>query len=120
VDPVPDTHYSSENLVAPEIEPGISGSVARNSDHRGGPYRANTGENGGRQKTFFPETTSRMEIFYQISEDMQYHSRRSQYLYVHTKWKVCTSIASVQEATFTAVTCYVFYQLPLLAAGKLQ
>jgi hypothetical protein len=27
------THYFSENLVAPEIEPGISGSVARNSDH---------------------------------------------------------------------------------------
>jgi hypothetical protein len=27
------THYYSENLVAPEIEPRISGSVARNSDH---------------------------------------------------------------------------------------
>jgi hypothetical protein len=27
------THYLSENLVAPGIEPGISGSVARNSDH---------------------------------------------------------------------------------------
>jgi hypothetical protein len=26
-------HYFSENLVAPEIEPGISGPVARNSDH---------------------------------------------------------------------------------------
>jgi hypothetical protein len=26
-------HYFSENLVAPGIEPGISGSVARNSDH---------------------------------------------------------------------------------------
>jgi hypothetical protein len=28
------THYFSENLVAPEIEPGTSGSVARNSDHQ--------------------------------------------------------------------------------------
>jgi hypothetical protein len=27
------THYFSENLVAPAIEPGTSGSVARNSDH---------------------------------------------------------------------------------------
>jgi hypothetical protein len=27
------THYFSENLVAPGIEHGISGSVARNSDH---------------------------------------------------------------------------------------
>jgi hypothetical protein len=27
------THYFSENLVAPGIEPGISGSVARNSGH---------------------------------------------------------------------------------------
>jgi hypothetical protein len=27
------THYFSENLVAPRIEPGISGSEARNSDH---------------------------------------------------------------------------------------
>jgi hypothetical protein len=27
------THYYSENLVAPGIEPGTSGSVARNSDH---------------------------------------------------------------------------------------
>jgi hypothetical protein len=27
------THYFSKNLVAPGIEPGISGSVARNSDH---------------------------------------------------------------------------------------
>jgi hypothetical protein len=26
-------HYFSENLGAPGIEPGISGSVARNSDH---------------------------------------------------------------------------------------
>jgi hypothetical protein len=26
-------HYFSENLVAPGIEPGTSGSVARNSDH---------------------------------------------------------------------------------------
>jgi hypothetical protein len=26
------THYFSENLVAPRIEPGTSGSVARNSD----------------------------------------------------------------------------------------
>jgi hypothetical protein len=26
----------SENLVVPGIEPGTSGSVARNSDHRGG------------------------------------------------------------------------------------
>jgi hypothetical protein len=29
------THYLSENLVAPGIEPGTSVSVARNSDHRG-------------------------------------------------------------------------------------
>jgi hypothetical protein len=28
------THYFSENLVAPGIEPGTSGSVARNLDHR--------------------------------------------------------------------------------------
>jgi hypothetical protein len=27
------THYFSENLVAPGVGPGISGSVARNSDH---------------------------------------------------------------------------------------
>jgi hypothetical protein len=27
------THYFSENLVVPGIEPGTSGSVARNSDH---------------------------------------------------------------------------------------
>jgi hypothetical protein len=27
------THYFSENLVAPEIKPGTSGSVGRNSDH---------------------------------------------------------------------------------------
>jgi hypothetical protein len=27
------THYSLENLVAPGIEPGPSGSVASNSDH---------------------------------------------------------------------------------------
>jgi hypothetical protein len=27
------THYFSENLVAQGIEPGTSGSVARNSDH---------------------------------------------------------------------------------------
>jgi hypothetical protein len=27
------TNYFSENLAAPGIEPGISGSVARNSDH---------------------------------------------------------------------------------------
>jgi hypothetical protein len=27
------THYFSENLVAPGIEPGFSGSVAKNSDH---------------------------------------------------------------------------------------
>jgi hypothetical protein len=27
------THYFSENLIAPEIEPRTSGSVARNSDH---------------------------------------------------------------------------------------
>jgi hypothetical protein len=27
------THYFSENLVAPGIEPGTSGYVARNSDH---------------------------------------------------------------------------------------
>jgi hypothetical protein len=26
------THYFSENLVVPRIEPGVSGSVARNSD----------------------------------------------------------------------------------------
>jgi hypothetical protein len=31
--PVP-THYFSENLVALGIEPGLCGSVARNSDHR--------------------------------------------------------------------------------------
>jgi hypothetical protein len=37
VDPVPDP-LISKNLVAPEMEPGTSGSVARNSDHyhRGG------------------------------------------------------------------------------------
>jgi hypothetical protein len=29
----PVTHYFSENLVQPRIEPGTSGSVARNSDH---------------------------------------------------------------------------------------
>jgi hypothetical protein len=29
------THYYSENLVAPRIEPGTSGSVAKNSDPRG-------------------------------------------------------------------------------------
>jgi hypothetical protein len=28
------TYYFSENLVAPGIEPGTSGSVARNSDHK--------------------------------------------------------------------------------------
>jgi hypothetical protein len=28
------THYFSENLVAPGIEPGASVSVARNSDHK--------------------------------------------------------------------------------------
>jgi hypothetical protein len=28
------THYFSENLVAPGIEPGTSGSVARDSDHK--------------------------------------------------------------------------------------
>jgi hypothetical protein len=28
------THYFSENLVAPGIEPGTYGSVARNSDHK--------------------------------------------------------------------------------------
>jgi hypothetical protein len=33
VDPVPD-HCYSENLVAPGIEPGTSGSAARNSDHQ--------------------------------------------------------------------------------------
>jgi hypothetical protein len=33
VDPF-QTHYFSENLVAPGIEPGTSGSVARNSDHQ--------------------------------------------------------------------------------------
>jgi hypothetical protein len=27
------THYFTENLVAPKIEPGTSESVARNSDH---------------------------------------------------------------------------------------
>jgi hypothetical protein len=27
------THYYSENLTAPGIEPGTSGSAARNSDH---------------------------------------------------------------------------------------
>jgi hypothetical protein len=27
------THYFSENLIAPGIEPGTSGSVARNSGH---------------------------------------------------------------------------------------
>jgi hypothetical protein len=27
------THYYSENLAAPEIEPGTSGSAARKSDH---------------------------------------------------------------------------------------
>jgi hypothetical protein len=27
------THYFSENLVGPGIEPGITGSVARSSDH---------------------------------------------------------------------------------------
>jgi hypothetical protein len=27
------THYFSENLVVPGIDPGTSGSVARNSDH---------------------------------------------------------------------------------------
>jgi len=32
VDPF-QTHYYSENLVAPGIEPGTSVSVARNSDH---------------------------------------------------------------------------------------
>jgi hypothetical protein len=32
VDPVPDPYFS-ENLVRPVIEPGIYGSVARNSDH---------------------------------------------------------------------------------------
>jgi hypothetical protein len=32
VDPF-QTHYFSENLVAAGIEPGTSGSVARNSDH---------------------------------------------------------------------------------------
>jgi hypothetical protein len=68
-------------------------------------YRANTGENGGRQNTLFPETTSRMEIFNQISEDLQYNSSRSQYLYVHTIWKFCTNIISVEEAPFTAVVC---------------
>jgi hypothetical protein len=30
------THYFSENLVAPRIGPGTSGPVAMNSDHRGG------------------------------------------------------------------------------------
>jgi hypothetical protein len=28
------THYFSENLASPGIEPGISGSVAKNSDHQ--------------------------------------------------------------------------------------
>jgi hypothetical protein len=28
------THYFSENLIAPGIEPVTSGSVARNSDHQ--------------------------------------------------------------------------------------
>jgi hypothetical protein len=28
------THYFSKNVVAPGIEPGTSGSVARNSDHK--------------------------------------------------------------------------------------
>jgi hypothetical protein len=28
------THHFSENLVAPRIEPGISGSVVKNSDHK--------------------------------------------------------------------------------------
>jgi hypothetical protein len=27
------THYFSENLIAPEIEPGSAGSVARNFEH---------------------------------------------------------------------------------------
>jgi hypothetical protein len=27
-------HYISENLVAPRVEPGTSGSVVRNSDHQ--------------------------------------------------------------------------------------
>jgi hypothetical protein len=27
------THYFSENLIAPGVEPGTSGFVARNSDH---------------------------------------------------------------------------------------
>jgi hypothetical protein len=30
------THCYSENLAAPGIEPGTSGSAARRSDHRGG------------------------------------------------------------------------------------
>jgi hypothetical protein len=30
------THYFSENLVMPGIEPGTLGTVVRNSDHRGG------------------------------------------------------------------------------------
>jgi hypothetical protein len=29
------THYYPENMVAPGIEPGTCGSVARNSGHRG-------------------------------------------------------------------------------------
>jgi hypothetical protein len=33
VNPVPDPQLL-KNLVAPEIEPGTSGSVARNSDHK--------------------------------------------------------------------------------------
>jgi hypothetical protein len=33
VDPVPDHHFS-ENLVARGIEPGTSGSVAKNCDHK--------------------------------------------------------------------------------------
>jgi hypothetical protein len=32
VDPVPDPLFA-ENFVAPGIEPGTSGTVARNSDH---------------------------------------------------------------------------------------
>jgi hypothetical protein len=41
VDPLFQTHYFSENLVAPGIELGISDSVARNSDHRGDPIEHN-------------------------------------------------------------------------------
>jgi hypothetical protein len=37
VDPISDF---SENLAMREIEPGTSGSVARNSGHRGGRYRS--------------------------------------------------------------------------------